>query len=169
VPGADIEVSDIIPGVRGRILELSGAKALIEIYHGGDRRTLLAVIDQNQKTLTHISSDIETSPLYAHLAPGGMYVVVEEVSPDNARKRTGKLVMYDSARGTLVRTIKAPGIASMYFQALTPSGQAVYGFVNRFRFLKLRKEFGVESVTRVVRYGIPDYPTPFFSQTDNYR
>lgn len=115
-----------------------------------------------RKKLLPIEIGIETNALFVHLAPGGNYLVVEETVKDKSQKRTGRLFIYDGMRGTLVKEVADPMVASMNFLALTPNGRAVYNSDGSFRIVKLGMQFGTEKVTRVVVSGVPNDTIPFF-------
>ncbi|MCZ2133894.1 MAG: hypothetical protein LC098_00445 [Burkholderiales bacterium] len=151
----------------GKWVQRSAGVSLIAL--SGPRRDEfllgLAKVDGDAGGLVRIANDLYTDPRFVHLAPGGTFVLVEEVTPsDNRPLRTGRLRLYDStgAMAGELHDDTLPGSTwgEMTFVTITPNGYAVYvdRYSGAYRFVPLGRTFANEPVE--VPQFAPGYGVP---------
>lgn len=139
-----------------RVIETSGARALLHVYAGPAE---VMVADATTKTLFPVAVPGPVVDDTLHLSPGGTHVVVEG---GTFRERTGDLSVFDVATGQRVKTVSRPDVASMSFRGIAPAGGVLYTRMEEFTFVELGLEFPARPVSRRVVQDFPP-PTMFFA------
>lgn len=136
-----------MPGLRNEIVETSGDAVLLRVFDPDQVTLTFAVADSKRKTLVRLQGLVPTLAGFAHLAPGGSAVYVEEATGTiKASVKDGKAFLYDAATGRRSREIEDPRIPSLYFLSITPMGQVVYFGNERYSTVNLRLRFSTDVV-----------------------
>jgi hypothetical protein len=167
-PVSQMELSDFAPdrkAIPNQILERSGQTVLFHLFTADANEVVLAVAEESSKTVTRLLNVPPTSPLNAHIAPGGGYVYLEETkNTEEESTKTGKSDLFDSRTGHLLQRFADPHIRAMALLAIAPLGKAVYHTGSVYWFLDLGSKwyhsFGTRQVTRPITN---DYPGLFFA------
>ena len=127
-------------------MESSGDKTLVDLFGGDSKPPSLAVVDSSSKTLSVIHNNLMTTPGNVHLSPGGLAVLVEEVTSDSTSSKTGKATLFDSSNGLQLGTFADEQIKSLFFLSMSPNGKAIYHSGEQYFFLEMHKTFADQPV-----------------------
>ena len=109
-----------------QILESSGSHILLRLFTANPAQLVVAVADRKLKKIVRLNDLPVTTALNIHLAPGGEYVLVETLTgPDSNGVKTGRLALFRSDTGDLLKDFEAPQTKSLFFLAISPTGRAI--------------------------------------------
>jgi len=164
---ADMDLSAFAPDhgqIFNRTLEWSGTRYLLRLSERGG--PTLAVADRASKSLARLNPPVNLDEVRVHLSPGGTHVLVEAMAqPVQYAPVTGKLTLYDSGTGQVVKQLDEPSIAGFYFHGMAPTGVALYQLPGRDdELVELGVVFPPEQV--IVAALDDDFPPPasFFAE-----
>jgi hypothetical protein len=144
----DIDLSGFAPehhAVPNRIIESSGERVLLSLSEKGT--LVFAVADRRAKTLVRLQHIPRTDHNSIHLSPGGTVVLVEEISePGRPAPKTGRLVIFDTGTGGIVKALYEPRIIGLFYHGMSPTGVALYQDSKRDELISLGMTFPAEAV-----------------------
>ena len=151
-PREQVDLSVFGKGQQGsQLLEWSSDASLLRMATANLASLSLAVAHEKAAKFVPLNNLPNTTALNVHLAPGGHYVLVEEVSGEGDRPvKTGKLYIYDAMTGDLLKTIVKAEVQHSYFMAIAPNGKAIYRKGSNYQFVDLGISCGQEKVSRSI-------------------
>jgi hypothetical protein len=160
-PRTDLDLRGFAPErteIPNQILETSGAFTLLRLFTADRNELVLAVADSRSRTVVRLRGLPATVAPNAHLSPGGKAVLTEETALSGSpAEKTGRLVLFDAATGSMIKDITDPQIKDLAFLALSPTGRAIYHTGDAYRFVNLGTTFSDVPVTRPSSAGYPGF------------
>jgi hypothetical protein len=160
-PRTDLDLGGFAPGrteIPNQILETSGALALLRLFTADRNELVLAVADSGSRTVVRLQGLPSTVAPSAHLSPGGKAVLAEETALNGSSvEKTGRLVLFEAATGSMIKDLTDPQIKDLAFLAISPTGRAIYHSGDRYRFVNLGTTFLDVPVTRPSSAGYPGF------------
>jgi hypothetical protein len=88
--------------IRNQLLESAGREVLLRIFTAHEGKLVIGVADRESKALAYLRELPDTTARNVHLAPGGGFVLVEEVASASPHpEKTGRVILIRRHDGTV--------------------------------------------------------------------
>ena len=159
-----VDLSRFAPDRRdlpNRIVEWSGERLLVMLR--GKDTDVFAVADRSSWTLLRLQLPPGANFAHVHLSPGGTHVLYDEASgPGPYAPTTGRLAIYDTRTGGVVKELFEPRIVGLHYHGMAPTGVALYQDSVRDELVDLGMTFPAEAVVAPTGAEYPG-PAVFFA------